>query len=257
MTIGAAFHCWNGLAILSDTQVGDDEYKFYITKVQSLEVGSGSFVCTYAGSPDRARTVISRLEKELAVIPHVDSDAYVEEAVRKVLSKFKWTRRGPNLSMLIGYSLPRFVTGGERRLLKTANDNVEIGGAQEFIGCGDSELLRFLQRTLRDLNFVDIRQASVWGIYILLCVKLYVQGCGGETDLTIIRGPGRVEKVPQGRIRKIGKVMAEAVGELSNFLAYLTYPSFKQEERNAGFGKVQQRIEKLWIQHLVDELLPE
>ena len=79
----------------------------------------------------------------------------------------------------------------EFKLLKTAQKIVSEVDDYDYVGIGDCSILRFLGFLLcGDSGQYSTAQAVLTGIYMALRAKTYVSGCGGETEVMILKEDG-------------------------------------------------------------------
>jgi len=77
------------------------------------------------------------------------------------------------------------------KFLKTERKIVsEVHSRFDYVGVGDSSLLRYLAPLLTQRPRYKAEQACYLGIYLTLQAKRYVDGCGGETDGIILKKNG-------------------------------------------------------------------
>jgi hypothetical protein len=99
------------------------------------------------------------------------------------------------LQMLCGIVIPE----KELRLVKTERkvvSQVDLHGrAYDYVGVGDSSILRFLGALLARPphgGFME-RHAAALGTYLVCRAKAFVDGCGGDTDIFVLHKSGVLE----------------------------------------------------------------
>jgi hypothetical protein len=83
----------------------------------------------------------------------------------------------------------------EMAMIKTSNETVCIARPYEQIGVGDSALLRFLEKMVCNptgLHYVT-DQALKLSVYLVYQAKQYIGGCGGATNIRILRPHGHFD----------------------------------------------------------------
>jgi hypothetical protein len=73
-------------------------------------------------------------------------------------------------------------------VIKTAKAVVSIANDYECIGIGDSSLLRFLERMVgkQSIGAYITHQASLFAVYLIYQAKKYIDGCGGDTQVSVL-----------------------------------------------------------------------
>lgn len=195
VTIGIGFLCPNSVVICADTQMSNGYMKFYETKIYpfALRTSKGEHcgvAITFAGNPSLMKAFYDRFKNEVNAPSFNASMATVEEKLKEVLegmgnSLFD-AQGNPDLYLLCG-----MVSEGKPVLLKTQAQTVHhVRQRYDFVGSGDSSVLRYLARILQP-EFVDNPEAAIrLGTYLVGQAKIYADGCGGDTDIMLISQHG-------------------------------------------------------------------
>lgn len=191
MTIAMGFVCSDGIVLCSDRQMtSDGGMKFQAKKLSYLTgmfEGIQMTACSaYAGDPEGAkilRTEIrERLGKEIAA-----SKLFALQSLkaRKALEKIFKNPHAKHLEMLIGI---RF-NSGEKCLFRTKGRKV-LEATTEYIGIGDSSVLRYLAEVLLPRTLLSVSEANVLGSYFVSIANRFVDGCSGGPDVFTIYDNG-------------------------------------------------------------------
>ncbi len=188
MTIGVGFLCPEGILLCADRQLtGDGGYKFEERKIFSHWCVDGpSFVFSYAGDPDAARSMFGKISDGLSSGISKSKAASPRSKALGVLEKIFRDRNAKGLQTLIGV---RFKNSG-LYLFKTSHHRV-VDGIREYIGVGDSSALRYLCGFLLK-GRLSINEAEVLGAYVISVANRYVDGCGGGPDVATLHKDGQI-----------------------------------------------------------------
>ena len=190
MTVVLGTICEDGLVIAADREVsGDGGVKFYEKKIFTFPTVNADIVLGYSGIPDvmrgLERDLRSRLEGQTKSSADIERD--LRQALEKVIAKNDksqfWTLCG-------------FCEGGTYRLLKTYQRDVFPVPVWDCIGLADnSSLIRYLAAIFLEPSVhLPLFRAVPICNYMVAQAKKYVGGCGGLTDLSIVRPNGKAQE---------------------------------------------------------------
>jgi hypothetical protein len=197
VTIGVGFACQDGIVLCSDTQMSNGSMKFYEDKIfpyymnKNVDGKPCSVVMTYAGNPVLMKSFWDKFcdaNKALAATPNPsDMRKLIEQILENMI--LVDAAGNPDLYLLCGITQ----TGFPPQLLKSqANNLYTVSEGVDFVGCGDTSVIRYLSKIFR-LRFIeDISSAVKLGTYLIGQAKLYVDGCGGDTDVTLLHPDGKI-----------------------------------------------------------------
>jgi hypothetical protein len=192
MTIALGFLCPDGIVLGADTQLtAEGSHKGYECKLFPHQFPKWSAVVTYAGSPDFVKAFNGRLhvEMENAAQQWELTPSVVHDVVIEILRLFS-LEESANTELLCGFTLPNVSTF----ILKTKGTLVSEVHGHAYIGAGDSSVVRYLLPLLtRHGVNASAQQAALVGTYIIRVAKMYVDGCGGDTDMVILRPSGTLQ----------------------------------------------------------------
>lgn len=197
VTVALGFNCGDGIVMCSDQQITSKGWhKYYESKMYAIS-GFGdqepyTAMLTYAGDPHLAKTIY---EKLAASQTGFDSTESLKSLLEGLLSEIpRDDAEGTNF--LCGFCRKPGILG----LLRTSGYSVHEVVADR-IGMGDSSLLSFLF-SLMVTQPIDVWHAVFMGHYIIEQAKKFVDGCGGDTDIQILRGNGRFARPDAALVEK-------------------------------------------------------
>jgi hypothetical protein len=116
----------------------------------------------------------------------------IRDAIETVLRFFDTLRDDPmSLNLLCAVTVP----GDDQMLFRTEGYVIHRVTDYEYVGFGDSSLLRFLGplitapppvATANQMGRI-VRQAVPMATYLVMKAKTHVDGCGGDTDVFVVR----------------------------------------------------------------------
>ena len=195
MTIGVGFRCDMGIVLCADTQITwEGKHKAYESKISYLSGIDWTMASVYAGDPHLMKSFRDKLRELVQLRPHgkESSAAELREIIETALCCFDDLDSNPMaLSLIVGIIIP----SKEIRLLKTEGKVISDVPVFDYVGCGDSSLLRYLAPiTVDDARWPTISQALYSGTYWVLQAKQWIDGCGGDTDAFVLHWDGRMHR---------------------------------------------------------------
>jgi hypothetical protein len=186
MTIGIGFVCSDGIVICSDKQMtGEGGYKYEDSKITTSQGDDVSFIYTYAGDPDAAQMMFEKSKQALQIeMPGCEFDS-MDSVAQQTLEKVFRDKQAKGLSTLFGIT-----AHGQHFLIKTKETKV-VKGKAEYIGFGDSSVLRYVCDFLLPSR-LDVDQAQVLASYLVSVAGRYMQYCGERVDHAILHVNGNV-----------------------------------------------------------------
>lgn len=186
VTVALGFNCGDGIVMCSDQQITSKGWhKYHESKMYAIssfgDQAPYTAMLTYAGDPHLAKTIY---EKLAASQIGFDSTESLKSLLEGLLSEIP-RDDAESTHFLCGFCRKPGILG----LLRTSGYSVHEVGADR-IGLGDSSLLSFLF-SLMVAQPIDVWRAVVIGHYIIEQAKKFLDGCGGDTDIQILRGNGR------------------------------------------------------------------
>lgn len=148
---------------------------------------------TFAGDPDLVKSFNGKFRDAMSKVKPPHTAAQIQDVIETVLSFLDVLDANPTeLWMLCAIAIPNT----EMRLVRTTGKIVSQVPDYSYIGVGDSSLLRHLgQLVMMVQHYKPYRanQASMLGVYLVLKAKAFIEGCGGDTDVYILRSNGHLE----------------------------------------------------------------
>jgi 20S proteasome alpha/beta subunit len=200
MTVAVGFWCADGIVLASDTQITyDTGYKGYESKMYEIREPNWTAVFTYSGVPDVMRKFYGTFLED-ALDPKnstlTTTCKGLTKLVEDVLSRMGYDFRadpGRDLRMLGALAIPNKEIG----MIKTFNETVCIARPYEQIGVGESALLKFLEKMVCNptgpMPYYVVDQALKLSVYLVYQAKQYIEGCGGATNVRILRPHGHFD----------------------------------------------------------------
>jgi hypothetical protein len=187
------FRCSDGIVVCADTQITWQGHKDYECKVYYLSGHDWTMASVYAGSPHLMKSFIARFIELVNAREH-NKEATIKEMheiIETVLCYFNELDTDPMaLNLLIGFVIPSKEIG----MFKTEGKIASAVPSFDYVGCGDSSLLRYLGPILADKQqWLSINQALRVGTSCILQAKRYVEDCGGETDAFVLGWNGSMQ----------------------------------------------------------------
>lgn len=195
MSIAVGFGDFDWTVICADRQltVADAGLKFEGSKIAWTEHAAGkrpylsgddkphAITFAYCGIPERARVLVESVTDELraALVEADECDVYESEYFRQALLPVYKSKDAKGLQTLVGLQT------ASRCFLYTTRDDQVAPGEREFIGAGDSSVLRYFS-DLAATTTLTCEQATMLAIYLVALASRYVDGCGLGLDVAIL-----------------------------------------------------------------------
>ena len=194
MTIGVGFLCEDGIVLCADNQITwPQSHKYYECKIYEHRTNEWSMLNTFSGDPDLVKSFNGKFRDAMSKIKPPYTAAKIQDVIETVLAFLDVLDNSPtDLWMLCAIAIP----GSEMRLVRTTGKVVSQVDDYSYIGGGDSSLLRFLTQLILNVQFhkpYRANQETMLGIYLVLKAKAFIEGCGGDTDVYILRPNGHLE----------------------------------------------------------------
>jgi hypothetical protein len=191
VTIGVGFRCDAGIVLCSDTQITwKDRHKAYESKQFYLSGINWTMASVYAGDPQLWKSFRDKFNELIKA--EVETVKELRDILETALCYFNELDSDPtNLSLLMGF----VIREKEIKLVKTEGKLLSDVYTFDYIGCGDSSLLRYLTPITADKDrWLTINQALYAGTYWVLQARRWVENCGGDTEAFVLHWNGRMHK---------------------------------------------------------------
>jgi 20S proteasome alpha/beta subunit len=210
MTIGIGIMCEGGIVLCADRQITlAYSYKYPETKISEWSGNGWIVAMTYAGVPARFFELSKHIESHLYAVSddEITSD-YVRNGVVDALKKMgDLASDNPSLALIIAVS----TIMEQPQMFCFQKSQVDLSDGFACIGIGDSALIRHLSTRFlhqhRKLNF-----GVGLALYMVKKAEDHIDGCGGPSDLLILRTGGNYKWIQDTQITKMEAEIAE--GEL-------------------------------------------
>jgi hypothetical protein len=191
MTVSIGFSVGEGIVLCSDRQhTSSTGFKFEKKKLLRCEhIGGAAMIFSYAGEREPAEILFGKVHNRLMndLDPSEPADHRdPPEVIRDVLEEIFQSSHSENLETLIGIRKGWFPC-----LFRTSANRV-VRGQTEWIGCGDSSVIRFLSDLIPQSHCTHI-DAAILGSYLIAAANRYIDGCGGGPDAMFLPNQYRSE----------------------------------------------------------------
>jgi 20S proteasome alpha/beta subunit len=197
VTIIAGFKGWDGIVLCSDTQETIEHSKRRVSKLRIEPSDGKSEMCVAfcgAGSDGPfIDKIISLAWKDAQAATSLDSACEeIEKSIKKTYKEYgQIYQRGfcPEAELIYGVKMNR-----ESKLFHASGPLVN---EKIYYAAGIGHYMAdFISMRMFE-EHMDIRQLEIIAAYILFQTKEHVDGCGGDSEIAIIRnkgGSGRIER---------------------------------------------------------------
>lgn len=223
MTIALAIRAPDGIVICTDSQLTVPQYmKFSGRKIKKFwEQEKWAVAIAYAGDPERMQRICEKMEASLYSGHDINED-FVKYSFEDALLDARSSIINPqyeSIDALCCFSRPQ--TEQEDHAWSDKGLHVFVGKngvvtqpIDEFtiLGIGDSALSRYLENFLSSHSkcYVEYPMALVIGTYIVQQAIRYIDGCGGDLQVCILRRgypplPKLGRALPIAQISRLGE----------------------------------------------------
>jgi hypothetical protein len=198
LTIGVGFRCDFGIVLCSDTQITwKDKHKAYETK-QFHPCGiEWTMASVYAGDPQLWKSFCNKFMEYIEAHYKANSrepntTKELRDILETTLCYFSELDTDPmSLCLLVGF----IIRNKEIKLVKTEGKLISDVPVFDYIGCGDSSLLRYLTPITADNDrWPTISQALYTGTYWVLQATRWVEDCGGDIEAFVLHWAGTMHR---------------------------------------------------------------
>ncbi len=219
MTIGLGFQCQDGVVLCSDRQITKDGGLKYHQRKDFCVYFRGNVevncAAVYAGYPDAASILFEDSAYAIRELLMRPLRGFHADVVKTVLGKiFKGNRHSKNLEMLIAVG-PSNQANWSPFLIKTHGSRV-VRGFREFIGVGDSSVIRYLSEIFS--GALTVPEAEFVGTYMVSLANRFIDGCGGGPDVLVLHKDGKVEPMEAEKISGFGNRLQASESCIGDFL---------------------------------------
>jgi hypothetical protein len=236
VSVGVAFLCQDGIVICADTQITwPENHKYYECKIYPHGGANWTFVATFAGNPELMKSFDGKFRESMQLMPAPYTASKIQDNVETILSFFDILKDDPmQLSLLCGI----VIANSEFRLLKTEGHVVRQVHRFDYVGVGDSSLLRYFAPLLTQTAQYDSKQALKIGTFLVLQAKRYVDGCGGDTNARVLQPNGMARRIDGlERMEQKFLMLEHQLGRLATYFFDNREPDTEVEEAAKKFVK--------------------
>jgi hypothetical protein len=237
VSIGVGFLCDDGLVICADTQITwPENHKYYESKLFLHGGSDWTVVSTFAGNPELMKSFDGKFKDSMVLMPAPYSASKIQDNLETILSFFDVLRDDPmQLSTLCGIA----IRNKEFKLLKTQGHLVREVPRFDYVGTGDSSLIRYLSQFLTQTRGYTTSQALRLGAYFVFQAKRYIDGCGGDTDARVLQPNGTAPRI-DGLERMEQKILLleHALSRVATYFFDSREPASEVSDAADRFGKM-------------------
>ncbi len=236
VTIGIGFRCRDGIVLSADQQVTwGDSHKAYERKLRCHSSDGWNAAFTYAGSPVLWNSFNDKFGEAMKLLRKPPTIRIIREMVETILGLFDELKDDPTcLNLLCAVIVP----GEDYALFRTEGNVIHSVRDYEYVGCGDSSLLRFLGPLItadppvatEDQAGRIVRQAVMMATYLVMKAKTHIDGCGGDTDVLVVRPDGSLTLWSSPEIYKIEQMMLMLEHHTSHVAAHFFDRRFSDDQ---------------------------
>jgi 20S proteasome alpha/beta subunit len=236
VTIGIGFRCRDGIVLAADQQVTwEDSHKAYECKFRCHFSDGWNVAFTYAGSPVLWKSFNDKFGEAMNLLREPPTMRVIRDMVETILGLFDELKDDPaRLNLLCAV----IVTGEDHALLRTEGYVIHSVRDYEYVGYGDSSLLRFLGPLITasppvataDQAGRIVRQAVMMATYLVMKAKTYIDGCGGDTDVLVVRPDGSLTLWSSPEIYKIEQMMLMLEHHMEHVAAHFFDRRFSDDQ---------------------------
>lgn len=193
LTIGVGIKCVDGIVLCADTAITvPGSHKYYQSKLHVIDLlnSTGRVCFTFAGSPDLMNMFRDKFVDAIQTTAFDPSPMGVRTRIESTLQQIEReilnsADRGGGLQLLCAISMDN-----DLLLLKTSELSVHEVVFYDYVGAGDSSLIRYLTQIFLSQP-VSVKVASIIASYFVTKAKVFVDGCGGDTELVQLMRDGK------------------------------------------------------------------
>jgi len=182
MSIAVGFQSGDAVVLCADRQVTKEGgLKFEEPKIMwrtGLMPEPFSIAFAYCGIPDVAENLFHQMK---AAFPEViERSGHLIEDLRTAIQPFFNSKDAKYVESLIAVG-----TEVDCFLLRTKNNQI-VRGFREYIGSGDSSVLRYLADVMKHVE-PSVEQTKALAAYMVFVASRYIDGCGLGGDMVVLR----------------------------------------------------------------------
>ena len=200
MAVVIGLRCADGIVVCANQQMsGPGASKSYERKL-TIEP-SQSILLAYSGLPSLAREARQKIREKIGQAEIPSSLLYL--AANEVLTDMRRQYVDLDLQLLIGIS----PASEEPTLFKFDGNGLHVADEFNFLGVGDSCLLRFLAAMMHSLQ-LNLEEIANLAIYLVRKAEGYIEPCDGPIGTAIMKSGDQscrllLEEDVQDIIRKV------------------------------------------------------
>ncbi len=260
MTIIAGFRCYDGVVVCADTQETILPSKRNVSKLRyepsrvlarrMLEAGSdlaaafcgagdGPFIDKLVNESWQAAQVATSLDEACSEIEKQIKHQYEE------FGRIYQVGYVPEVQLIFGVKM-----GGESRLFSASGPIVNERDGYDAAGIGRYMADFLAGRMYKD--HLNVKQCFILAAYILFQAKEHVDGCGGDSQIAVLRNDASSGLVDWKRVEVITNMLKAADREMGDILLQSADLDIEDKEFREGVEVIASFLESCRLNHKDD-----
>jgi hypothetical protein len=142
-------------------------------------------------------------------------DVFPTDVFKRTVEGILRKHKNKNTELLLTFRAKRF---GIPPFLLCARGQAAVKGLREYIGVGDSSVLRYVAELIS--CELSVKQATTLAVYMVSLAGRFIDGCGG-IDVLVMPADGDVELLTEANLKEYDKVLTEIDKNLADSLIAL------------------------------------
>lgn len=204
MTIAAGFRCSNGIVLCADQQISPiGSFKHNERKIFEETQDFWSLTFAYSGVPSLAKEAWEKTLKPARQLKTEADNERLQQILEETLTRMGRQYIEMDLQLLIAF------TAGfdDYDLLKFDGRGLHHADNFNFLGVGDSSLIRFLSQSLYSPE-IDTRTGANLAIYLVHKAESHIDHCGGPVNVVVL-GNNRCKELSAKDVKAKIRLMDE------------------------------------------------
>jgi 20S proteasome alpha/beta subunit len=229
VTIIAGFRGYDGIVLCSDTQETTEHSKRKVSKLRiEPSDGKSEIAVAFCGAGDNGPFIdkaISVAWEDVQTATSLDeASAEIEKSLKRTYKEYgQIYQRGhcPHAELIYGIKMH-----GSSKLFHASGPVVN---EKIYSSAGIGQYMADFLSSRMFKDYLDIQQLQIIAAYILFQAKEHVDGCGGDSEIAILRNDGRSGRVDSSHVEKITELLSYSDSELAQ--ALLSCADLKMSKR--------------------------
>jgi len=209
VTVGIGFQCPGAVVLCADRQMTKEgglkyeEPKVLIAHLNRVEIECGA---VYAHHRDEAVSLFQEVVEAVPVTVQLgkEEELLLPQLAKEMLEEIFAKKKAKGMEMLIAFAHARNIFSP---FFMRAAGPVIVSGIREYIGVGDSSVIRYMSELLGRFP-LTVEEAPMAGLYMVSLANRFIDGCGGGPDVLIMFN-GKAEIMSADVIEKAKRKLSE------------------------------------------------